>query len=186
MAGIPNFLSSLRIGLVPGLLVLAYTGQAEFFLACLLFSMLTDFADGYIARRFNAMTDIGAKLDSWADFATCAIIPICGWWLRPEILQSEIIPIAAALSSYAAAVGFGFLKYGQLTSYHTWLWKIAAVCADVTIVIFFANGPDWVWRALAPIVVLAALEEIAMTSLLKDWRANVPSLLHALRLRQQT
>jgi cardiolipin synthase len=185
VADVPNFLSYLRIGLAPILLLLAYFGQAQLFFAGITLSMLTDFADGYLARRLNAATTLGAKLDSWADFATCSITPLCAWWLRPDALQAELILIVVAVTSYAIAVVFGFLKYGQLTSYHTWLWKFAALCADVVILIFFAGGPGWILRTLAPVVLLAALEEIAITSFLKHWQPNVPSLLHALKLRHQ-
>jgi len=48
---------------------------------------------------------------------------------------------------------------------------------------FFGGGLGWPLRVLSPLVVISSVEEIAITVLLPTWRANVPSLLHALRLR---
>ena len=43
----------------------------------LLLSGLTDFADGYIARRFHRISNLGKILDSVADKLTQAAMLIC-------------------------------------------------------------------------------------------------------------
>ena len=184
MAGIPNFLSSLRLGFVPVLLMLAFASQAQLFLSCLVISLLTDAIDGFIARRFNATSELGAKLDSWADCATYLALPFCAWWLRPQVIRAEALVIATVVVFYVAPILIGFLKYERLTSYHTWLAKVCAVAAAVVMLVFFSGGPGWAWRAFAPLLVISGLEEIAITVLLAEWRANVPTLWHALRFKR--
>lgn len=186
MAGIPNFLSSLRLGFVPVLLMLAYAGQARIFLICLVISLLTDTLDGFIARRLNATSAIGAKLDSLADLAVCLAMPPCAWWLRPEVLKEEAGWIITALVFYVAAQAAGFIKFHHLPSYHTWTTKTVATLAAIEFVVIFAGGPGWTLRILALLVAVACIETIIITIVLREWRPNIPSLWHAWRIRQGT
>ena len=67
---LPNSLTLLRIFLVPFLVVVLLTkfSGSEFVgLGIFLFAAITDFLDGYFARRFNKMTRLGALLDPIAD-----------------------------------------------------------------------------------------------------------------------
>ena len=67
MRFLPNFLSFFRIFFV---LPIIYTLQSElYFLAAFLFllSSITDFMDGYLARRFELESELGAFLDLIAD-----------------------------------------------------------------------------------------------------------------------
>jgi len=185
MAALPNLLSCFRLLLVPTLLVLAWSGCSQFFVGCLMASLLTDCVDGFLARRFNAASELGAKLDSWADFATYLVLPVCGWWLRPDVLRTEALSLLIVICFYLAAVGFGFLKYRRLTSYHTWSSRAVAVLASIVVLTFFLGGPGWVFRVLAPVAVLSLAEEMAITALLPVWRANVPSLWHAQRIKSR-
>ena len=180
MANLPNLLSGVRFLLVPILLALAWSGRGNGVLLCFVLSLLTDLADGLLARRLNLATELGAKLDSWADFLTYLSLPICGWWLRPEVVREEAIWLSTGIFSYLAAIAAGFLKFKRLTSYHTWGAKISAVLVGAAVLVFFANGPGWVFRVVMPFVGLANLEEIAITLTLRQLRANVPSLWHAL------
>lgn len=185
MTGIPNFLSSLRLGLVPILLMLAFAKEHQVFLICLIIALLTDALDGLIARRSHATSITGAKLDSTADLAICLAIPPCTWWLRPEVVRSELTVIVTALLFYAAAPCAGLLKFRRLPSYHTWAAKIVATLAAIAFVTIFAGGPGRVLHWLGPFVVLACSEEILITFVLRQWRADVPSLWHAWQLRQE-
>jgi CDP-diacylglycerol--glycerol-3-phosphate 3-phosphatidyltransferase len=67
---LPNSLTLLRIFLVPFLVVVLLTkfSAREFIgLGIFLVAAITDFFDGYFARRFNQMTRLGALLDPIAD-----------------------------------------------------------------------------------------------------------------------
>jgi len=183
---LPNLLSSGRLAMVPVLLCLAWNDWPRLFLACFVVSLATDFLDGLLARTLNQTSELGTKLDSWADFATMLAVPFCAWWLWPAVIRREAVFVIAALGSYFGAVLLGFLKFRRLTSYHTWAGKAAAVSMGITTLVLLAGGPSWPFECATPILVLAGLEEIAMTALLRDWQANVPSFWHALKLNQQS
>lgn len=75
---IPNVLTLLRIGLTPFIIWFVYYAlkpdenyirEINASIAFVLFSVaaVTDWFDGYLARRFDAASELGAKLDLWAD-----------------------------------------------------------------------------------------------------------------------
>jgi len=67
---LPNSLTLFRIFLVPFLVVVLLTkfsGREYAGLAIFLVAAVTDFLDGYFARRYNQMTRLGALLDPIAD-----------------------------------------------------------------------------------------------------------------------
>jgi phosphatidylglycerophosphate synthase len=184
MAALPNLISGFRLILVPGLLLLAWLQLPRVFLAVLVVSLLSDGLDGYLARRLNATSDLGAKLDSWADMATWLMLPLCAWLLRPDVLRAEGVWLVGGIGCYIASILFGFAKYRRLVSYHTWGAKALSWLVGAAVLVFFANGPGWVFRIVMPIVALSAIEEMAMTVMLPTWHANVPTLWHALKRRK--
>jgi phosphatidylglycerophosphate synthase len=178
---LPNLLSALRLALAPVLGVLAWTGQPTAFLAVLAVALLTDCCDGWLARRLGQTTLLGTRLDSWGDLATWTLVPICAWWLWPDLVRREAGFIAAAAAAFALPIAAGLFRYGRLTSYHTWGAKLSAVLMGASALVLFLDGPALPFRVSAVVVVLAGLEEIAITATLREWRANVPSLWHARR-----
>ena len=75
---IPNLLSFLRLCMIP-LIIWLYCAQKNCVLTAvvLVLSGLTDTIDGYIARRFNMVTDLGKALDPIADKLTQASVMFC-------------------------------------------------------------------------------------------------------------
>ena len=75
---IPNLLSLFRLILIP-VIVWLYWFRKDYFPAgvLLIVSGLTDLADGYIARHFNAVSNIGKILDPIADKLTQAAMLFC-------------------------------------------------------------------------------------------------------------
>ena len=184
MFTVPNLLSGVRLLLIPLLLGLAWIGNSRFFLFGLIASLVSDLADGFFARVLKQTSALGAKLDSWGDTATYLALPFCAWWLQPEVMRQEAAWLFAGLASYVAAILFGFFKFGRLTSYHTWSGKVVAVLMGAAVLMFFGAGVGWPLRVVLPIVVLTQLEEMAITAALSKWRANLPSLWHALQIQR--
>ena len=67
---IPNLLSFLRIFLTPLFVVFMFKNTFNYNLICLFIffiGSISDFFDGYIARKFNFVTDFGKYIDPFAD-----------------------------------------------------------------------------------------------------------------------
>jgi phosphatidylglycerophosphate synthase len=179
-----NLITGCRIALAPVLLLLAWYGHERAFLVCLIVSLATDIIDGQIARRFHLTSELGTRLDSWADLLTYAAVPVATWWLRPDIVATEKVVFFAAVASYALPVAIGFGKFRKLTTYHTLLARVSAYLLGIAVIIMFARGPIFPLRIAVGVLVLAELEEIAITLVLPEPRSNVRFLGRALDIRR--
>lgn len=74
---LPNLLSLLRLLMIPVFIWLYLNGYKGWTAAVLVLSGLTDVVDGYIARRFGQVSDIGKALDPVADKLTQAAMLLC-------------------------------------------------------------------------------------------------------------
>ena len=86
----------------------------------------------------------------------------------------------------SATQKIGFLRFGSLTSYHTLMARISAYLLGAAVIVLFAHGPTLPFRIAVCVLVLAELEEIAITLVLPAARANVRSLRKALEIRHTT
>ena len=109
---VPNILSFARLLLVPVFLVLLMQGRDAAALTVLVISSLTDFLDGYIARRFNQMSRLGQLLDPAADrlYIFAAIIGLASrelvpWWLVAVIVGRDLLLLL--LGIVLANYGYG-------------------------------------------------------------------------------
>ena len=93
---IPNFLTLMRIILVPFLVLTFYLPYQWSYLACAIIfgvAAITDWFDGYLARRLNQSTPFGAFFDPVADkimvaVALCLLIDefTAVWMTAPAII----------------------------------------------------------------------------------------------------
>jgi cardiolipin synthase len=119
VVNIPNLLSFLRIALVP---VFLWFLLDEFFLAAiavLAFAGLTDFLDGYLARKLNQTTKLGKMLDPVADrlyiFATLLALSATGyvpWWLAGLVILRDVLMLVSL--PVLASVGYRSLPVHYL------------------------------------------------------------------------
>lgn len=175
---IPNILSSFRLILAPVLLVLAWSSYSTGFMIVLIIAFLLDAVDGPIARWLNQESELGPKLDSWADFSIYLTFLIGAWWLWPEIVMRELIFILLTLASIIFPVIMSIYKFRKVTSYHTWLVKIAAVCMAPSAILLFLIDYSWTFRLASIVCVMASIEEILITMVLKKPHSNVQSIFH--------
>ena len=178
---LPNLLSGYRFVAAPGLLWLAWHDNSIGFMILLASVFLSDALDGLAARLTGQVTLFGAMLDSWADVITYLTITISIWWLWPEIISREKYYAAMVIASYLLPAIVGIVKFGSFTSYHTWSVKLAAASIALTLFILFLGGPAWPFRFASFICIVAACEEIAISLILTERRANISSILNVLQ-----
>lgn len=102
---LPNAISTLRIVLVPPLLLLIYRG--DFLMAFALFTLagVSDGLDGYLANRFGWQSRLGALLDPVADkllvagmFIVLAMVGLIPVWLTVLVLARDVVIVAGAIA----------------------------------------------------------------------------------------
>jgi len=182
---LPNFVSFIRILLAPVLFFLAFAQQPAWFLVVLMFSAFTDVLDGFLARALNQITPMGSRLDSWGDFTVYSTMAICAWILWPDIVVNEFISFIAIVISFTAPVMVGLVKFRTITSYHTWMVKVAVVVTFVGYILLFAGWLDWPFRVAAAFCAVAALEEIAITLLIHHEHVDVRTVWAALKYNKE-
>ncbi len=180
---LPNILSIFRLCAAPVLVGLAFYAQDRAFLILFALALVSDIVDGKLARYLNQTSEFGTKLDSWADFALYMTVPLDAYWLRNDFVRFHATVFVAIVLAYTLPVTLGFFKYSRLTSYHTRGAVLSAYLIGAASFVMFANGPAWPLQLATSVLVLAELEEIAITALLPRWTPNVPTLAAALRLR---
>jgi CDP-diacylglycerol--glycerol-3-phosphate 3-phosphatidyltransferase len=178
MINLPNLLSALRIALVPVLLVLAWEGHPRLFLATLAVSLSTDLLDGFAARRLRQCTPLGTKLDSWGDLLTYTASVPAIFLLWPEQMRSEWGFVTLAIVALAVPTLYGVLKFGRITSYHTWAAKLSAVLVGPGVLLLLGLGEPALFRVAVVVTALSAIEEMAITTRLSSRRQNIPSYWH--------
>lgn len=177
---LPNLVSFIRILMAPVLFYFALNDQPLWFIAILLFSGFTDVLDGFLARQLNQITAMGSRLDSWGDFTIYTSMAICAWILWPDISQREILPYSAIVISFTLPVLIGIIKFRTLTSYHTWSVKLAVAVTFIAYILLFTDLFAWPFWLAAVICLYAALEEIAITMLMRHEHVDVRSVWQAL------
>ena len=79
-----------------------------------------------------------------------------------------------------------YTKYRSVPGYHTWLAKLTSVLMGIAVPLLLIFDFAWPFRVAAFSLLLSAIDEIAITWLLPECRHDVPSVLHALRLRSRS
>ncbi len=182
---LPNALSTLRIAAAPTLVALAWLGAAEAFLAVLWCALASDAADGFLARRLGQSSEVGARLDSWGDWLLYAALPLGVVWLWPELARRELLWIATGVTVWIVPTAVGWLKFGRLTSYHTYLAKLTGVLMAVGAVALLHWGHSAIFHLAICVLVLEGVEELLITAELPVWHRDVPSLRSAMRIARR-
>ncbi len=176
LSTLPNLLTCSRFIFAPILIWLAWKGYETAFLLLLALTFLTDVLDGFAARLLKQTSELGARLDTLADLVIYTTLAIAIWWLWPNIVQRELIYIFLVIASYITPILVGFIKFHALTSYHTWLVKLAVVLLGLAFFILFIFDIAWPFHLAAFICVLAAMEEIAISLISKELLSDIPSI----------
>lgn len=94
---VPNLLSLLRLCMIPAFVILyahAFYGASA---AVLILSGVTDLVDGWYARRFNAVSDVGKVLDPIADKLTQAAALLMLATNHPPLLLPLVLLVVKEL-----------------------------------------------------------------------------------------
>jgi len=178
-----NGITIYRIIAAPLLLLLMIKHHAEIFKWLLALSFLTDTIDGYLARQYKVVSILGAKLDSVADDLTVAVAFTGIIIVNPEFLRQEMIPVIVLLVLFMLQAASAFVRYGKMSSFHTYGAKIAAILQGIFLLLFFfLDEPVYILFYLAiAVTAIELLEEIVLVWMLPKWKTNVKGLYWVLR-----
>ncbi|HET9843796.1 MAG TPA: CDP-diacylglycerol--glycerol-3-phosphate 3-phosphatidyltransferase [Gammaproteobacteria bacterium] len=147
MLSIPNMFTFSRIALIPFFVLVFYVpGPYSNYAAAIIFliAALTDWIDGFLARKLQQTSKFGAFLDPVADklLVACALVLIAvefrNFWITIPAIVIVCREIAvSALREWMAEVG-------QRTRVKVSVWgKIKTVFQLVAVIILISQPPDW-------------------------------------------
>jgi CDP-diacylglycerol--glycerol-3-phosphate 3-phosphatidyltransferase len=140
-------------------------------------ALLTDIADGLIARLYGLESRVGAMLDSVADTLLMFVSLYGLWTFFPEVVKDHAWLVGAAVGLWVLEDVLALARYGRLSSFHTYLSKIVANLLGFFIGWLFLFGFEpWMLYLAVGASVVASLEEIALVAWLPKWRADVRGL----------
>lgn len=103
---IPNMITLLRLLLVPAVILALLTGRMGWALAGFVVAGASDAVDGFIARKFNQRSELGAYLDPMADkLLLVSVFVVLGYmgelplWLVVAAVSRDALIVGAVLLS---------------------------------------------------------------------------------------
>lgn len=140
---LPNLLSLFRLALIP-VIVWLYSKAKLYYAAAgvIVLSGLSDIVDGFIARRFNMVSDFGKILDPVADKLTQAALLFC--LLSRYKLMWALIAVFAVREIVMIIMGLVTIKKSDEVNSAQWYGKANTVVlyAVMMILILFPGVPD--------------------------------------------
>lgn len=182
---LPNALSSARIAAAPALAFLAWQEALQPFTWLLVAALLSDIADGLIARAFRLQSKLGALLDSVGDTLLLFAALYGIWVFHPPVVAEHQLAGLVLIGAWVTENIAALLRYGRLSSFHTYVSKAAGYLLGIFIGVLFVFGFEpWLLYLAVGVSVLGNLEELVLLALLPKWRADVRGLWWVLRERR--
>lgn len=175
---IVNLITLYRIITFPLLILFAATRNMEVFKWLLLASFFTDAIDGFLARKYRATSILGSKLDSIGDDLTILAAVVGLFVIKFDFIRGQVVTLGVLLLLFFIQLGLALYRYKKISTFHTYLAKIAAVVTAVFLLsVFFTQDIYYpLFYAAVAITGIELIEEIILVILLKDYQSNVKGL----------
>ena len=157
MRHIPNIISFMRILLIPFFIWLMVKGDTFLAAIILAISGLNDLLDGYLARRFNWVSQLGKVLDPIADKLTQ--VTVCIIFLVKMRLYWPFFAILLAKDLVMLIMGGLLVKKGAKIEGAKWFGKVVTTLFYIVMVaiLFIPTMPQWLIITLLSIVTFCAI-----------------------------
>jgi phosphatidylglycerophosphate synthase len=180
----PNAISACRLLAMPVLLMFALQRRPEPFAWLLLAALVSDIADGLIARSFHLESTLGAALDTTADFLVCVIAAIGMITLQPAFVAGHAALLIILAALYVGEVVVSVWRYGRLSSFHTYTTRIWAYAQGTFFVwLFFWGYNAWLFYTAWILGVASHVEEFFLLAALPQWTHDVRGLYWVWKVR---
>jgi len=174
---IPNALSLYRLFSFPFLMIFIFLGHEKLFAFFIWLNLTTDVLDGWIARQFNQVTEIGARIDGFADSGTY-ILAITGMlvfkWadIEPHAVWFYIFIVFFIVSRL-----FSLIKLGIFYGFHSYGVKIAGYIHGLFFIVLFVIGYyEWFYWLMIISGLIVFSENFLITVYLNESRSQVKGI----------
>ena len=159
---IPNFLSLLRLLMIPLFVRLYMKEQYGGTAAVLILSGLTDVVDGFIARRYGQVSDIGKALDPVADKLTQAAMLLCLLKRHPMMIVPFVLLVVKEV--FAGVSGLIVIKRTGLVPGAEWHGKVTTLMLYSMMIlhVVWQDIPRWTSNVLNGSCIIMMVVSLAL------------------------
>lgn len=178
--------SRLLIGFIIILLSFFQVNHYSFLAITLLsIGLLTDVFDGIIARKLNISSEKLRRLDSSIDQIFFISVAVATYFQCPDFFKVNLVKLIVLGAFEASTYAFSYIKFKKEIATHSIGAKIWTLTLFTTLVEIMVHCESVVlfeicfWLGLA-----TRIEILAIVFTLKKWTNDVPTIYHAVKLRQ--
>ena len=174
---LPNALSFYRILVFPLILYFIFDGNQFLFSVFLCINLFTDFLDGFIARTFNMVTNLGAKLDSLADYGTYILAFFGIFKFKANDLAEHGLIFYSFIFLFVLVQLTHFFRFHIFSSFHLYSFKLTGLFQGILFFLWFFVGfyPVYYYFSMG-FGILSVIESLTIIAILKEKRSNVKGL----------
>jgi cardiolipin synthase (CMP-forming) len=182
---VPNYISFYRLITFPVILAMALTGHEQLFVIFLCINLVSDIADGFIARKFKLVTRFGAALDNLADIGTYVLALYGVFAFRWTDIEPHAWFLYLFLAVFVISYIVAFLRFGKIPGLHLYSAVSAGYIQGTFFFVLFAwDFNQWLFYIAIGWGIVAYFEKILVLLKLKDIEPGVKGLYWILRDRQ--
>jgi cardiolipin synthase len=177
----PNIISFIRILMVPVVIYFYLSGQLLIALILFIISAISDFFDGFLARKFNQTTQLGAILDPFADrlFVISVLVFSLFHPLIPPIAATVLIAREILVALFQLLLGLSGHK--TIKVYFLGKASTALIYFSIPLYIFsqiiFSESLEVFTNAilLVGVILYVAIGAVYITNSIKTFYHSIPA-----------
>ena len=163
-----NYLTIGRVLMIPVFLVLMYVdfpGSRYWALGVYIVACLTDFADGYIARHYNQISDFGKFMDPLADKCLVMAAPCC--FVEQGDMLAWILAVVLVREFAVSGMRLIAVEKGRVIA-AGWSGKVKTASTMVCICLMLFGIPHWLNLACQGVILVTTVYS-GVEYFVKNW-----------------
>lgn len=149
------------------------------------YGFISDIFDGIIARKLKISTITIRRLDSQIDVIFWLGAGISVWIISPDLVLNNLYSIVFLIFMEILCYMVSIIKFGKETCTHALISKLWGISLFIVFISLLGFQNDGILFKICVILgFISHLDVILITLLLPKWENDIPSFIHALKIRK--
>lgn len=181
---IPNIITIYRLAIDPVILWFIIADKEILFSVFLIINLLSDALDGFLARKLKQETEIGAKLDGFADNFTYVLAFIGIFVFKMDDIRPHLISFTVMITMLVSTVIVSLIKFRKFPSYHLYTTKAGGYIEGGFFICLFTIGfiTPYYYIVVAW-AIMGAIECIIINLMIPEMRSDIKGLYWVIKER---
>jgi phosphatidylglycerophosphate synthase len=146
--------------------------------------LISDIFDGIIARRLGVSTSKLRRLDSTVDQFFWLAVVVSAYIIDPVFFKNNLLPISIVIGLELVCYVVCFLKFKKEVATHaisSKLWTLVLLATLIQIIT--VNHSVILFNVCVYLGIITRIEIISIFLIIKNWENDVPTVYHAVLIR---